>query len=268
MLGFRQRSLHSAGKRLRIRLLAWFSNRPPNSQRIYVVGIRGHRYKRIVFPDSHQAHRVAENLAAFGETRIYPSLILERENELWVEYIEGLGLDRVDAEVAEKIAALLGVLYARNPRLVPLERLPFKHALHTDLKFLHEVGVLAEGAYRKLDGVADRLAPREAWVGYDCTDAILKNFLRCPDGRVRAVDVESLCGDQLLGVGAAKACLRWLETERERFLAVLRAEGIPDFQAYLPFVELCFLTFWQKSSFLEKKRRFVDARLFDRFLEY
>jgi hypothetical protein len=29
---------------------------------------------------------------------------------------------------------------------------------------------------------------------------------------------------------------------------------------------MSFLAFWQKSSFLEKKRRFVDPSLFDRFL--
>ena len=109
------------------------------------------------------------------------------------------------------------------------------------------------------------LAPASLWVGHDCTDTILKNFVRTPEGRIRAVDVESLGADQLLGSGAAKACLRWLGPERERFLARLRTAGVPDFFAYLPFVELCFLAFWTKSSFLEGKSRFVDPSLFERF---
>ena len=43
------------------------------------------------------------------------------------------------------------------------------------------------------------------------------------------------------------------------------ASSAPDFQAYLPFVELSFLAFWTKSAFLEKKRRFIDPELFERF---
>ena len=85
-------------------------------------------------------------------------------------------------------------------------------------------------------------------------------------GRVRVVDVESLGADQLLGSGVAKAAVRWLGALRDVFLAELRAREVPDFTPYFPFVEMSFLAFWQKSSFLEKKRRFVDPSLFDRFL--
>ena len=126
--------------------------------------------------------------------------------------------------------------------------------------------LFSPGVHAQLDEIAAKLAPKQVWVGYDCTDAILKNFVRDRAGRIRGVDVESLGADQLLGSGVAKAAVRWLGPLRSPFLAQLREREVPDFVPYFPFVEMSFLAFWQKSSFLEKKRRFVDSSLFDRFL--
>jgi len=265
-LGFRQRPLHPLGRRLRFRLLRWLSNRPPNSKRIYVVTIGGRRFKRVVFSDSHQAELAAARLEAFGPSGIYPALVLQREGELWVEYVEGEPLREADREVVAQLAGLFATLYRRDPRLEPIEATPFAWALHRDLRFLREVGVISQGVHRVLDEIAGKLTPKAVWVGYDCTDAILKNFVRDGAGRIRGVDVESLGADQLLGSGAAKAAVRWLGPLRDAFLHELRAREVPDFGAYFPFVEMSFLAFWQKSSFLEKKRRFVDPSLFDRFL--
>jgi hypothetical protein len=265
-LGFRQRPIHPLHRRLRRRLLGLLSNRPPSSQRIYVVTIRGHRFKRIVFPDSHQAEIVASRLIAFGPERIWPRLVLQRERELWVEFVEGRRLDRVDAEVVGKLADLLAVLYGREARLVPIARTPFAQALHDDLEFLNQVGVISDGVHELLDEVARRVTPERVWVGYDCTDAILKNFVVDDAGRLRAVDVECLGADQLLGSGVAKAAVRWLGPFRGGLLEQLRERDVPDFASYLPFVEMSFVAFWLKSSFLEKKRRLLDPALFDRFL--
>ncbi len=233
---------------------------------MYVVTVNGQRYKRVVFPDSHQAAKVATNLRSFATTGIYPNLVLERENELWVEYVEGKQIDSVDAVLVGKIADLFRILYARDPELVATDRTAFAHELRTDLQFLNAVGVLGDGVHGLLQEIAERETPKEVWVGYDCTDAILKNFVLDPEGRLRGVDVESLNGDQLVGSGFAKASVRWLGTHREAFLERLRERPVPDFQAYLPFIEMSFIAFWLKSSFLEKKKRFVDPRLFDRFL--
>jgi hypothetical protein len=221
----------------------------------------------VVFSDSHQAEIAAARLETFGPSGIYPALILQRERELWVEYVEGEPVRSADRDAVAQIAGLLAALYRHEPRRVATETTRFAWALHRDLGFLCEVGVITQRARRAIDEVAEKLTPEEVWVGYDCTDAILKNFVRDPSGRIRAVDVESLGADQLLGSGAAKAALRWLGPLRDALLADLRAHEVPDFTPYFPFVELCFLAFWQKSSFLEKKRRFVDASLFDRFLE-
>jgi hypothetical protein len=247
-------------------MLGWLSNRPPNSKRIYLVSVGDRRYKRVVFSDSHQAEIAAARLEAFGPSAIYPALVLQRERELWVEYVEGEALRQADGEVVAQLADLFAVLYRREPRSEPIEATAFAWALHRDLGFLRDVGVISQVTHRQLDEVAGKLAPKQVWVGYDCTDAILKNFVRDRDGRIRGIDVESLGADQLLGSGVAKAAVRWLGPLRSAFLAELREREVPDFIAYFPFVELSFLAFWQKSSFLEKKRRFVDPSLFDRFL--
>jgi len=266
-LGFRQRPLHPLARRLRFGMLGWLSNRPPNSKRIYLVTIGDQRFKRVVFSDSHQAEIFAARLEAFGPSGIYPALVLQRERELWVEWVEGEPLRRADPELLGPLADLFAVLYRREPRCVPIESTPFAWALQRDLRFLRDVRVLSEGAHRRLEEVAGKLAPKQLWIGHDCTDAILKNFVRDRNGRIRGIDVESLGAGQPLGSGVAKAALRWLGPLREAFLSALREREVPDFLPYFPFVELCFLAFWQKSSFLEKKRRFVDPALFLRFLE-
>jgi hypothetical protein len=263
VLGFRQRSLHPLSRRVRDALR--FGRRLPRSQRVYAVEVGGHRYKRVVLPDAHHAAAIAARLRRFGPDGIYPALILERERELWVEFIEGTALSRSDPEAASGVAHVLAALQRRDPRLVPLAQTSFLHDLQVDLRFLGEVGVLPDASLRGLRRRAEQLAPERVWVGYDCTDAIAKNFVRTPEDRVRAVDVESLGAEQLIGVGPAKACLRWLSGERERFLAALAGAGAPDFQAYFEFVELAFLAFWTKSSLLEGKRRFVDPGAFERF---
>lgn len=269
MLGFRQRSLHPLSRRLRDavrgRLAGRLGGRPARSQRVYRVTIGGARYKRVILPDAHRAAAIAARLRLFGADGIYPSLVLERERELWVEYVEGETLRSSGPEVAEAVADLLAVLMKRAPRLVPLRQTPFLNDLRVDLRFLRDVGVLDRRVAVELAARAEAAAPEAVWVGYDCTDAILKNFVRTPEGRVRAVDLESLGADRLLGSGAAKACLRWLGPDRDRFLARLRTAGAPDFTAYLPFVELSFLAFWTKSSLLEGKSRFVEPAHFERF---
>ena len=264
-MGFRQSSLHPWTRRVRDALAGRFSARPPRSQRVYRVDVDGLSLKRVIFPDAHQAAQVAARLRAFGATGLYPALLLEREREVWVEYIEGVPL-RLDDATVDGLARWLAQLNKRSPRRVALEDTAWMHALEVDLGFLGDVGVLSPPRVSQLRQWAHEVAPDHVWLGHDCCDFILKNFVRTPEGRIRAVDVESLGADQLLGSGAAKATLRWLGGSRERFLGVLRSEAVPDYLRDFRFIELAFVAFWTKSSYLEGKRRFVDARHFERFL--
>ncbi len=267
LLGFRKRSLHPTHRRLRTALVRWLSNRPPRTQRVYLVTINGARFKRVVLPDSYAAASVAARLREFGPSGIYPQLVFEKEREVLVEYIEGRRVEGIDTALLEDLASLLATLYKRTPQLKAASDTRWNHTTHVDLHFLQHVGVLSEARYRQLDSLVDRITPEQVWVGYECTDVILKNFVRDDDGRLRCIDVESLSADQLIGSGVAKACVRWLGPHRERFLGLIEKQGVPDFSSYMPFVELSFLAFWVKQSFLEKKTRFVDAELFDRFAE-
>ena len=70
MLGFRQRPLHGRLRRLRVALRGLFSNRPPRTQRVFVVEVNGRRFKRVVFADSLLARETATHLTTFGPDRM------------------------------------------------------------------------------------------------------------------------------------------------------------------------------------------------------
>ena len=117
-----------------------------------------------------------------------------------------------------------------------------------------------------LHRTANGITPEAVWVGYEYTDAVLKNFIRAADdGRVCAIDVESLVADELIGMGYAKASQFWLGDHRAEFLESLATHEGPDFRPYLGFVQLYFLTQWMQRAFVEQKWRFVDAALFEPF---
>jgi len=86
------------------------------------------------------------------------------------------------------------------------------------------------------------------------------------DGRLCAIDVESLADRQLIGTGVAKACVHWLEPYRASFFQEIAALGGPEFLPYFDFVDLCLVARWSKTKFLTGKFKFVDPTLFDRFL--
>jgi hypothetical protein len=262
-----QKSFHPLSRRIRNRLSSWFGNRPPRNQNVFRVEIDGHSVKRVCMADSFEADSCAANLRTFGPDRIYPSLILRKENELWVEYIEGEPLREVSREALDQLARIFGILNSKDPELVKTSHTDHNHALHVDLEFLHAVGLLGAARHRELDALADRITPPSLWIGYDCTDAIRKNFVICPDGHVRGIDIESIGARIPIGSGAAKASVRWLGSDRSFFLEALAKHSVPDVRPSMNFLELAFCAFWQKNCVLEGKRHFVSPKLFDRFAD-
>ncbi|MGV7227602.1 MAG: hypothetical protein ACQ9IQ_02980 [Nitrospirales bacterium] len=110
------------------------------------------------------------------------------------------------------------------------------------------------------------LIPEQVWVGFEYTDPVLKNFiLRTDNWRICVVDVDGLAGNQLLGIGVAKACVRWLAHYQSLFFSSLTQQGAPDIQKYFSFVELYFLAKWMKRAFLEHAWKVIDSTLFERF---
>jgi hypothetical protein len=237
------------------------------SQRVYFVDLNGHRYKRIVLRDSQLARSIENSLERFGPTDRFPRLVTSYEHELWVEFVEGEPIRKVEEGVVRAIAGFYADVYSNDPTCVPLADTSFPHRLGRDLLFLNEVGVIDDTLKGQLDAAAERLAPERVWIGFDYTDAVLKNFVTLPGSkRICAVDVESLECDQMLGFGLGKALERWLEPHRKLFLDCLDASEAPDLSESLGYAELSFLAFWTRMGFLEQKWRFVDAARFERFL--
>ena len=262
----RQRVGTSAYRRFRYLLSRLYGTRLQKSQSVYFVTINGNRFKRIVLRDSHLASEIERNLESFGSSDHFPTLVARYEHEIWVEYIEGTRVETSDENVIGQLADLYAEVYARASRTVPIAEAPFLPRLRRDLRFLERVGVLSRGVGRNLEAAAERLAPDSVWVGFDYTDPVLKNFvIASDDGRLCAIDVESLLPDQLIGTGFAKACARWMEPQRKAFLERLMRPSVPDFSAYTPFVELVFVAAYTKLMFLEKKWRNVDPARFERF---
>jgi len=262
----KQRSATSWLRRLRYRLSRLAGARLQKSQRIYVVEINGHRFKRTIQPDSYTAECIERSLEAFAESDRLPGVAIQYERELWVEFIDGERLKSADGEVVRAVAELFSILHRNNPRLVATDETRFGTRLRRSLRFLHRVGVLNADVYADLREAAQRLQPTSVWVGYEYTDAILKNFIvAADDGRTCAIDVESLAADELIGMGYAKASQFWLGEYKAEFLEHLSGHGGPDFRPYLPFVELYFLSQWMQRAFIEQKWRFVDASRFEPF---
>jgi hypothetical protein len=243
-----------------------FGTRLQRSKNLYFVTLNGQRFKRLILRDSYLADEIEQNLERFGASEHFPRLVIRYEHEIWVEFIDGTGIKTVDEHVVKKMADFYAAVYARRPRYMDTVESPFLYRLHRDLGFLNQVGVLANNVYRELNTTAERLTPKRVWVGFDYSDPVLKNFVITRDGgRLCAVDVEGLVDNQLMGMGVAKASMRWLGPFVKVFFDHLARKEVPDFQSYFPFVELCFLAKWTKRNFFEKKWKVVNPTLFERF---
>lgn len=137
--------------------------------------------------------------------------------------------------------------------------------LHRDLRFLERVGVLSAAARGGIVQGIGGITPASLWVGFDYNDPVVKNFVVTAEGLVCGIDIESLLEEQLMGLGVAKALMRWMEPYRTVFLEAFAATDAPDFIPYLDFVELSHLAAYTKLMFVERKWANVDPARFDRF---
>lgn len=259
----RQKLRTSRLRRARYWLSRLTGTRLQKSQKLYMVDIAGHRFKRVVLRDSAQAARIEANLECYGDSERIPGLVIRYENEVWLDFIEGEVLASADEASVRAIADLFAELYAREPlRIDPAEG-GWVSRLARNLQFLRRVGVIDADLHDTLvrDGVEG--APEQVWLGFDYTDPVLKNFVRAADGRICAIDVESLEPETLIGTGYAKACRRWMTPpQRKLFLESLARPGVPDFAPELPFIELSWLSAYTVMMFLEQKWKHVEPDAF------
>jgi hypothetical protein len=253
-------------KRVKYFLSRVFGTRLQKAKGIYYVTVNGHQFKRLILCDSFLATEIEQHLENFRESGFFPPLVARYEQEIWLEYVEGVPVRSVDEDLVLKIAEFYATVYGKTSQLVKTSQSPFPNRLFQDLRFLHQINVLPQDSYRDLQSLAQGLIPEQIWVGYEYTDPVLKNFiLGKENGQICVVDVDGLAANQLLGIGVAKACVRWLGPYRDLFFSSLANHGAPDFQKYFSFVELCFLAKWMKRAFLEQDWKVIDSTLFDRF---
>jgi len=253
-------------KRVKYFLSRLFGTRLQKDKGIYYVTVHRHQFKRLILCDSFLATEIEQHLETFRESGYFPLLVARYEHEIWLEYVEGVPIRSVDEDVVLKIAEFYATVYGKAPLLVNAAQSPFPSRLLQDLRFLHQINVLTQDSYRDLQAAAQKLIPEHIWIGYEYTDPVLKNFiLRKENGKICVVDVDGLAGNQLLGIGVAKACIRWLGPYQPLFFSALAKHGASDFQSYFSFVELCFLAKWMKRAFLEHDWKVIDPTLFERF---
>lgn len=253
-------------RRLRYLVSRLPGNRLQNSQSTSFPRLNGRRFKRLILRDTALAAELEHNLEAFHGSPHFPPLVIRYEREVWLDYVAGGPIVRLDPPVVEKIADFYAAAYSHSPRTVDIGDTPFVARLQRDLRFLNRVGIVSDAAWRDLRAAARRLAPGRVWVGFDYVDAVLKNFIVTDKaGLVCGIDAESLRKDQLIGTGVANALARWLEPFQDRFFGHLMRAGVPDFRPYLPFVELCYRSAWTKLYFFEKKWKRIDPGAFERF---
>lgn len=254
-------------RQVRYLLSRLFGTRLQKAKSLHFVTMNGQRFKRLVLCDSFLASEIERNLECFAESPHFPRLVTRYEREIWVEFVDGPRITSPDEKLAEQLADFYAAIYKRRPIQVDTVASPFPQRLAQDLRFLNQVGVLADSVYRDLRAAVEQLIPKRVWMGFDYSDPVLKNFVIVQDDDcLCAVDVEGLAENQLIGMGLVKALIRWLEPYREVFFDRTARQEVPDFHAYFPFVELCFLSKWTKRSFFEKKWKAVNPVLFERFL--
>ena len=250
------------------RLGYWISRlggtRLQKAKSLHFVSIHGRQFKRLVLCDSFLAFEIERNLECFQGSGIFPCIVIRYEREIWLEFVEGDSIREINAPLVEKMADFYSRLYSTSPRLEEMAKTIFSDRLDRDLYFLNQVGILSDGLLSELRKSADVLRPKHCWIGFDYTDPVRKNFLFNPKTQMLcAVDVEGLVKEHLIGMGAAKALVRWLNPFKDEFLKLLAMKNAPDLQAYYGFVELCFLAQWVKRAFFERDWKAVKTDYFE-----
>jgi hypothetical protein len=232
---------------------------------LHFVTINGKQFKRLVLCDSYLAFEIERNLECFRGAGIFPDIVIRYEREIWVEFVEGRLISKeVDKPIVEKMADFYSRLYSEAPRLVETNETVFPDRLDRDLHFLNQVGILSNGVLGDLRASVDVLRPKHCWIGFDYTDPVRKNFVLHPKSELLcAIDVEGLVNEHLIGMGAAKALVRWLHPFKDEFFRFLTVKKAPEIQAYYGFVELCFLAQWMKRAFFERDWKAIQPRYFE-----
>jgi hypothetical protein len=231
----------------------------------YLVVANGHKFKLLILGDSYMTARIATNLKTFSSFGIFPDIVGVYDNEIWLEFIEGNIIDKLDHDVINKMAHFYSVLFNKAPEKVSATEFGFVQKTHKNLKILNKLDFFTDDIYTNLDRKLINITPEDVWIGYDYTDPFLGNFILTPERNLLAIDVESVYNGRLLGTGIAKALALWPDQYGEKLFQEVCKLPIPDFRPYFTFVEISCLAEWVVRSVLQQRRPFVDSSYFDKF---
>lgn len=261
----RHRNAHAWWRRLYGRIRSMFGA-AVKSHTVHLVTIGGRRYKRVTFNQASEAVRVQHHLERVASLPGVPEPVYRHEDKVWVKFVEGGVLDPSRPEHADGVIAFFADLYRHEPYLAELSSTPIHRRLLADLDFLVDVDALPAPRGRALKDAAQRLRPDRVWMGFEYIDPLPKNFVLVAHRPV-AIDVEALQADRMLGIGLAKARLRWLRIERAVLLETLTTRGAPDLEPQLEYAALSFLAAYSKQMVFRGRRRDIRVGDFERLLD-
>lgn len=237
---YQEKPAYGAMKRLRRKLLSIFKRWHRKGYDVRYVHINQKQYKKVIFRTEDLARRVNADLTAFGSSPHFPTVIAQHRDTVWVEFVQGQAICRVDTSNLARLADFYAAVYRRRHRLVALRETTEWHDFYRDLAFLHDTELLSGRLHQELIAQSDEIVPTMVWQGFDYTDPITANLVcRETDGVVCAIDIKNLYSETLIGRGIAKARSRWLsDALTEPFFEQLLAKGAPDVRGYLPFLEI------------------------------
>lgn len=261
----RYRSARRWWRRLHLRLRS-ARGTAVKSHRVDVTTIAGRRYKRVTFKHASEAMRVAGNLERVAPLGRFPGLVHWHENSLWVQYLEGATLEPRRSAHSEGVVDFFAALYGFAPYRIQLDDTPIHQRLLADLGFLEDAALLPRSLVDSLLETAEARRPVDAWMGFDYLDPLARNFVAGGSGTM-AIDVEALEADRLLGMGLAKARLRWLDVERSSLLEKLERGGAPDIATQIDYAALSFLAAYARQQFFRGRPRRINPGDFRRLLD-
>ncbi len=227
-------------RRLLRRWRHWRGGEPVKAHLVQIVEADGGRRKRVIFETEQEAARVASCLRALTPIGRFPGLLDESGLRLEVEFLAGPVARRHRRSDQAAVAEFFVDLYAgqaatsANPAELALAK-----EVNSALSKLHAAGWIKAPEAERLAALARDWQPQRAWLGHEYIDPIARNFVMA-DQRAVAIDIEALWPDQPLGLGLAKAELRWLEVPSDKvFSAVFQRMGV-DLRGQYPWVSLCF----------------------------
>ncbi|TVS16789.1 MAG: hypothetical protein EA417_09065 [Gammaproteobacteria bacterium] len=249
---FRLSSAHPWWRRAYYRALELMGRPRFKSHRASFIDFPRQRFKQVRFSNASEARRVEENLRALRPLGVFPRFLFRLEGTVWTQFAEGVRVDPKNPEHVSGVLAFFASLYGHEPTQVDVWATDLQQRLLDNLHGLVAMGELDDAAYEQLAALAERLRPEQVWMGSEYIDPLPKNFVVTADGVV-GIDAEALYRRELLGIGLAKAELRWLKVERDALITALIQHGGPDLASQYDYANLYFLAHYGIQSVLRGK---------------